>query len=76
MGLLRTLLTLPVSGALDGVLWVAGQIHDAALAEINDPATLRRALVDLERDLLAGRIDEDTYDEAETRILMRLRGLA
>ncbi len=76
MGLLRTLLTLPVTGTLDGVLWVAGQIHDAALAEINDPATLRRALVDLERDLLAGRIDEDTYDEAETRILMRLRGLA
>lgn len=75
MGLLRALLTLPVAGPLDGVLWIAGQIHEAAIAEINDPAALRRALVNLEQDLLAGRIDEDTYDAAETRILMRLRGL-
>lgn len=75
MGLIRSLLLLPVKGTLDGVLWVAGQIHDAALAEINDPATLRRALLDLEKQLLAGEISEDDYDAAETRILMRLRGI-
>ena len=75
MGLIRSLLMLPVKGTLDGVLWVAGQIHEAALAEINDPATLRRALLDLEKRLLAGDISEDEYDEAETRILMRLRGI-
>lgn len=74
MGLLRSLLTLPVTGSMDGVIWVAGQIHDAAQAQLNDPATLRRALQDLERDLLCGRISEEEYDLAETPILMRLRG--
>jgi len=75
MGLLRSLLMLPVKAPLDGVLWVAGQIHEAAQAEINDPATLRKALQNLEKDLLAGTITEDAYDEAETHILMRLRGI-
>jgi len=75
MGLLRSLLLLPVKGSLDGVLWVAGQIQDAALSEINDPSTLRKALQDLENDLIAGRISEEAYDEAETSILMRLRGI-
>jgi len=74
MGLLRSLLLLPVKGSLDGVLWVAGQIHDAALSEINDPSTLRKALQDLENDLIAGSISEEAYDEAETSILIRLRG--
>jgi hypothetical protein len=75
MGLLRSLLLLPVKGPLDGVLWVAGQIQDAALSDINDPSTLRKALQDLENDLIAGRISEEAYDEAETSILMRLRGI-
>lgn len=75
MGLLRSLLTLPVSGTLDGVLWIAGRIEEAALAELNDPAQLRRALQQLERELLSGQISEDEYDLAETQILVRLRGL-
>lgn len=75
MGLLRSLLTFPISAPVNSVFWIAGQLHNAALAEVNDPASLRRALVDLEQDLLEGRIDEETYDAAETRILSRLQGV-
>lgn len=75
MGLIRSLLTLPVTGTLDGVRWIAGRIEEAALAELNDPAQLRRTLLQMERDLLSGKISEDEYDQAETQILMRLRGL-
>lgn len=75
MGLLRNLLTLPISGPVNGTLWVAGKVHEAADKELNDPATLRKSLVALERQLLAGVITEDAYDAAENDILERLQGL-
>lgn len=74
MGLLRSLLSLPVKGPIDGTLWVARQIQDAADKELNDPAALRKALAALETQLLAGAISEEEYDEAETRLLLRIKG--
>ena len=74
MGLIRSLLTLPVKGPMDGALWVTGQILSAAQTEMNDPGTLRKQLKSLEQDLIAGRIGEDEYDTAEMQILVRLRG--
>ena len=76
MGLLRSLVLLPLKGPMDAALWVTGQILTAAEEEMNDPGTLRRALLALEQDLLAGRISEEDYDAAETQILLRLRGIA
>jgi hypothetical protein len=72
MGILRTLLTFPVSAPAGGALWVARQIHAAAEREISDPAAIRRALRALEEDLEAGRITEDAFEEAEEILLGRL----
>lgn len=73
MGLLSKLLLLPVKGPIDGALWVTGKITEAAAAEVNDPAALRKRLTWLEAELIAGRITEDQYDEAEEEILQRLK---
>ncbi len=75
MGLLRSLLLLPVKGPIDGALWATQKIVEAAEAEVNNPATLRKSLQMLEKDLLAGRISEDAYDAAETLILTRLKAI-
>jgi len=72
MGLIRSLLTLPVSGPMQGSLWLARKIHETAESEINDPVAIRRALGSLEADLEAGRIDEATYDAAEEVLMTRL----
>ncbi len=72
MGLLRSLLGLPVSGPLKAAVWVAESVREAALAEYNDPAAIRAALVDLERRLDAGEIDEDAYEAAEQVLLDRM----
>lgn len=72
MGLLRTLLLAPVSGPLKGTLWITGKIHEAATAELNDPAAIRKALRSLEEALLRGEITEEDYDEAEEALLGRL----
>ncbi|PJI91433.1 gas vesicle protein GvpG [Yoonia maricola] len=75
MGVLRSLLTLPVKGPVNGTLWVARKVEEAATKEQNAPGTLRKALANLERQLLSGEISEEAYDEAETKILLRIRGL-
>ncbi len=72
MGLLRKVLTLPLSGPANGVLWLASRIADAAEAELNDPAALRRALAEAEAALLAGDLSEEAYDAIEEDLLARL----
>lgn len=73
MGLLRALLTGPVSGPIQGALWVAQQIHEAADQQLHDPATLRAALQDLENQLLRGEITEAEYDTVEDTLLRRMQ---
>lgn len=72
MGLLRRLLLSPVTAPAQTGLWVAGKIHETAEKELNDPAAIRQALVELEAQLLAGEIDADAYDVAEDILLSRL----
>ncbi len=76
MGLLRKLLTAPVSAPLGGALWIVGQVADAAGAEFRDPVRIRRALEELEAELEAGQISEEAYEEAEEILLARLQGSA
>lgn len=72
MGLLRKLITAPVTGPLAGALWVTEQVAIAAEAEHYDPARLRRALDELEQAVDQGLIDEAEYDAAEDILLQRL----
>ena len=48
MGILLTLLGLPLIGPLHGVAWVAAQVAEQAEREHNDPAVVRRELEELE----------------------------
>jgi hypothetical protein len=73
MGLLTGLLAMPFKGPVDGALWVATKVTEAAEAKMNDKSMLRTMLRDAEKALLAGEIDEDAYDEIETDILLRLK---
>lgn len=71
--MLFKLLTAPVRMPISGALWVAERIHEAAEAELNDPARLKRRLVELERALEAGEIDEETFEAEELQIIRRLQ---
>jgi len=73
MGVLTKLLTLPVSGPVAGAVWVARQVHEAAEAQVNDPAAIRRELAALEVELEAGRLDEAAFEAREMVLLQRLR---
>lgn len=66
MGLLGELLLLPLA-PVRGVVWVTGQVVDAA--EQEQIAQLRRELAALERELVAGRVNEEEFDRREDEIL-------
>ncbi len=72
MGMLSTLLTLPASGPIGAVGWLARQIADAAMQEILDPARIETALLLLERRLETGAIDEAAFEAEEARLLEEL----
>lgn len=73
MGLITGILGAPVTGPAGGVFWVLRKIYDAAYTEFYDPASIKRQLVDLEKQLEAGELSEDEFEELEIVLLERLR---
>ncbi|MEU9096748.1 gas vesicle protein GvpG [Streptomyces sp. NPDC048361] len=71
MGLLTYLVTLPAA-PVRAVVWAAQRVTEEAENQYYDPAPIRRELADLERRLLSGEIDEDTFDRYEDQLLDRL----
>ena len=71
MGLFGRLLTLPLE-PVRGVVWVGRTLQDAAEQEYYDEGRIRRQLLDLEKELAAGRISEQEYDAAEEELVDRL----
>jgi Gas vesicle protein G len=72
MGPLTTLLSLPVSGPLSGLGWIARQIAAAARQQMLDPKRIETALLLLERRLEDGQIDEATFEAEEALLLEEL----
>ncbi len=75
MGLLRTLLTLPVSLPIAGIGWVAHQITEAVEQQWFDPKRVEAALLVLERRLEAGDITETEFEAAEAEQLAELAAI-
>ncbi|NWF27255.1 gas vesicle protein GvpG [Streptomyces sp. PKU-EA00015] len=71
MGVFTQLATLPLA-PVRGVVWVVERVMEAAEDEFYDPAPVQRELAELERQLLAGEIDEETFDRREDELLDRL----
>ncbi|MFD4143916.1 MULTISPECIES: gas vesicle protein GvpG [unclassified Streptomyces] len=71
MGLFTQIVTLPLA-PVRGVGWVVERVLEAAEDEYYDPAPVQQALASLEAELLAGEIDEETFDRREDELLDRL----
>jgi hypothetical protein len=73
MGILGRLLTLPVLGPIDGVLWIARTIEEQANAERWDESKVGAALAELELDLDLGKIGLEEYEAREAALLQQLK---
>lgn len=72
MGLFLKLVTLPVSGPVGGVLWIADQVRGAAERELYDEEAIRQQLADLEEQYEGGELAEEEFDAASDELFQRL----
>ena len=72
MGLIRSLLTAPVTGPLKGVVWLAEKLQERAEGEIYNEDAVRVRLMELELKLDMGEITEDQYQAAEDELVAQL----
>ncbi|MGP1256160.1 MAG: gas vesicle protein GvpG [Kiloniellales bacterium] len=75
MGLLKKLLTGPVTAPAKGFLWVAGKLAERVEAEVFDPKKIQQELEDLQLRYDLGQITEDELEEGETLLLERLKAI-
>src|SRR5689334_15019189 len=71
MGLFK-LLTFPVSMPLTGGRWVLQTLLSEAERRYYDEAAIRQEMAELERQLVAGKVDDETFDRHEEELLARL----
>ncbi|MEU3298987.1 MULTISPECIES: gas vesicle protein GvpG [unclassified Streptomyces] len=71
MGLFTEIVLLPLA-PVRGVGWVMERVLEAAEDEYYDPAPIQRELAELEARLVAGEIDEETFDRREDELLDKL----
>lgn len=73
MGILTKILTFPITGPIDGVLWLAETLAERAEDEIYSPEKIRAQLTELELRFDLGEFSEADYLAAEDELLARLR---
>lgn len=73
MGILTKILTFPLTGPIDGTMWIAQKLLERAEDEIYDEGKVRAKLMELEMLLDLGDISEETYMAAEEELLERLK---
>jgi hypothetical protein len=77
MGLISGLLTLPLA-PVRGTAWIAEQVRQQALTELDDDGATREQLMELQALHEAGEIDDEELAQAEDELLEQLvaaRGL-
>jgi hypothetical protein len=72
MGLLTSLLTLPVSGPVLGAKWVLERVVDEARRELYDEGAIMQQLAQVAMLAEAGEIADEEHRELEDVLLQRL----
>jgi hypothetical protein len=73
IGLLLKLLALPVTGPIEGMLWLANKIDEQAEQEFYNEPAIRGKLMELELRYDMGEISEEEFMAVEEELLARLK---
>lgn len=73
MGIVMKLLTLPVMGPIQGVVWLAEKISEQVDNEVFNEEKVRGKLMELELRYDMGEIAEEDYLAIETELLTMMR---
>lgn len=73
--MLLKLLTLPILGPIEGVIWIGEQIQERVDAEIDDRDNLQKQLLSLQLAFDLGDISEEEFEEKEEELLIKIQAL-
>jgi len=73
--MLLKLLTLPVLGPIEGVIWIGEQIQERVDSEIDDRDNLQKQLLSLQLAFDLGDISEEEFEEKEEELLIKIQAL-
>ena len=71
---LRLLLT-PITGPLDGIVWIGEQLLERAEAELDDKENLSKRLLALQLAFDMGDISEEEFEIQEEELLLQIQAL-
>ena len=69
------LLTLPITGPLDGIFWLGEQILERANAELDDKENLQKQLLALQLAFDIGDISEEDFEIQEEELLLEIQAM-
>ncbi|MCT7952071.1 gas vesicle protein GvpG [Ancylothrix sp. C2] len=69
------LLTLPITGPLEGVAWIGEQILERASSELDSKENLSKRLLALQLAFDMGDISEEDFEVQEEELLLEMQAL-
>ncbi|MEL7037808.1 MAG: gas vesicle protein GvpG [Cyanobacteria bacterium J06592_8] len=69
------LLTFPITGPLDGILWIGEQLLERASTELDDQENLQKQLLALQLAFDLGDISEEDFEIQEEELLLKIQAL-
>ncbi len=69
------LLTLPITGPIEGIIWMGEQLLERASAEIDDKENLSKRLLALQLAFDMGEISEEDFEIQEEELLLAIQEL-
>ncbi|HIK12632.1 MAG TPA: gas vesicle protein GvpG [Oscillatoriaceae cyanobacterium M33_DOE_052] len=69
------LLTLPITGPLEGIAWIGEQILERAEAELDSTENLHKKLLALQLAFDLGDISEEDFEQQEEELLLAIEAM-
>ena len=73
--MLLRLLTLPISGPLEGVTWLGKKLQEQVDTEIDETENLSKKLLTLQLAFDMGEISEEDFEDQEEELLLAIQAL-
>jgi len=71
--MLIRLLTLPITGPLDGIVWLGKKMQEQVDAEVDDKENLSKKLLTLQLAFDMGTISEEDFEVQEEELLLAIQ---
>ncbi|MDF0556340.1 gas vesicle protein GvpG [Kamptonema sp. UHCC 0994] len=73
--MLFDLLTLPLLGPINGIMWIGEQIQERVDSELDETENLGKQLLALQLAFDLGEVSEEDFEEQEEALLIKIQAM-